>query len=52
MKKTLYIFLLLTFTLSVSAQKNRMSPEKFKKDLEAYIISNANLTSAEHHFAR
>ena len=47
MKRTLYIFLLLTFTLSVSAQKNRMSPDKFKKDLEAYIISNANLTSAE-----
>lgn len=47
MKKLLYILLFFTFTLTVSAQKSRISPEKFQKDLEAYIISNANLTTAE-----
>ncbi|MGN1375593.1 MAG: hypothetical protein ACI4V5_03455 [Prevotella sp.] len=47
MKKLLYILLFLAFTLTVSAQKGRISPEKFQKDLETYIISNANLTTSE-----
>ena len=46
-KKLIYLFLSFMFTLSMSAQEQKFSPEKFDADLQGFITSQAKLTPQE-----